>query len=479
VFNAVKSTAVEVVQYVAPYVAPYIPPVVVKAVQQVATVVTKAVAAVVTAVESFLTGTFSKSLNIPINISPPSASLLDSPWGPQFKFYSYELGSSDPKYAASDAALEIVQADLIGAPNPNPGIEMFCVNCGVTGNIQVTGSVSISAAQGFYAGTIGMNGNLEAGLFVGINGFYEWQKELKTTILSAGLPGFSIPDVVTIGPEVTLEISATFTVDAVGQILVGTSYSWPALSATLDVMNKANSQRSGFSPTVNRQFDAYEDITATASLGLPVTLSFGFDFFSGKWSDSHHTERANRRLGKWKKSVDLKDVPSLNAVAEFSITGNLDTSTDTNGTGTSTGLSIVTNGCEGVSWNVNLANEVDLDLGDDIEYTLWQWQGPTLAQGCIDKIVTSSSSSSSSTKTSYTKTSSSVATQPPQLQARQQRRVSLRLCRTLARYPPALYPHLLQRRKPHRRQWCCMLAHSQHPAHPLHPLEYHLLQCYI
>ena len=281
IVKSVVSTAKAVVAVVAPYVAPVIATVAKAAVAAVKVVATVVVAAVA-AVESFLTGTFSKSLNIPINITPPASMLLDSPWGPQFKFYDYQLGSTDPKYTASDAALEIVQADLIGAPNPNPGIEMFCVNCGVTGNIQVTGSVSISAAQGFYAGTIGMNGNLEAGLFVGINGFYEWQKELSTTILSAGLPGFSIPNVVTIGPELTLEITATLTVDAVGQILVGTSYNWPALSATLDVMNKANSVRSGFSPTVNRQFDAYGDITATASLGLPVTLSFGIDFFSGK-----------------------------------------------------------------------------------------------------------------------------------------------------------------------------------------------------
>jgi hypothetical protein len=278
----VKAVAAKVVQTVAPIVKAVVPTVVQNAVATVATVAAKVVTTVVTAAESFLTGTFSQSLNIPINIAPPAAMLISSPWGNQFKFYDYELGSNDPSYSASDAALEVIKGDLIGAPNPNPGIELFCVNCGVTGNIQVIGSVSISAAQGFYAGTIGMQGNLQAGLFVGINGFYEWQKELDVNILSAGLPGFSIPDVVTIGPELALDISASITVDAVGQILVGTSYSWPALSATLDVMNSANSQRSGFSPAVTRQFDVYGDVTATASIGLPVTLSFGINFFSGE-----------------------------------------------------------------------------------------------------------------------------------------------------------------------------------------------------
>ena len=79
----------------------------------------------------------------------------------------------------------------------------------------------------------------------------------------------------------------------------------------------------------------------------------------------------------------------MNAVAKFSVTAG------------TAGNNVVTDGCKGIAWNVNLANELDLSLGDD-EYKLWEWEGPVLAQGCLGRTVEEESSSSSSTSSRFT-----------------------------------------------------------------------------
>lgn len=277
----INRVAQVVIAKVAPAIQKYVPTFIQKAVIAVAKVTAKIVTTALKTVASFLTGNFSKTLNIPIKIGPPSAMLLPSPWGPQFKFYEYVMGAKDAKFSATDALLQKASTTLIGEANPVPGIELFCVDCGVVGNFQGIGSLSINPTQGFYKGTVSMTGNLNAGLYVGINGFAEWQKQIQISIIKMGLPGFSIPKIVIIGPSLELGIQASLTVDAIGQILVGTSYSWPSISATLDLIDKSKSTRSGFTPIVTRKFEVYGDVTATASLGLPVTLAFGFDFFNG------------------------------------------------------------------------------------------------------------------------------------------------------------------------------------------------------
>jgi hypothetical protein len=130
-------------------------------------------------------------------------------------------------------------------------------------------------------------------------------EELSISIVKASLPGFSIPKVVTIGPSLKL----------------GISYSWPAMAATLDVVHNSRSSRSGFSPIVNRKSEAYGDITATASLGLPVTLAFGLDFFDSTHCHSSVRLEADKITGKWSKDIDTKVVPSINSVAEFLLLG--------------------------------------------------------------------------------------------------------------------------------------------------------------
>lgn len=115
------------------------PAVVKTAVATVAKAATSVVTAVASTVASALTGSFSQSMTLPINLAIPASMLSASPWGQQFKFYSFGLSKSDPTYAKAGATLSQLQSEgaLIGTGStPSPGVELFCVNCGVTGQLQ-------------------------------------------------------------------------------------------------------------------------------------------------------------------------------------------------------------------------------------------------------------------------------------------------------------------------------------------------------
>jgi hypothetical protein len=131
---AAKAVASVAKKVVGP-IAAVIPASVKSAVMSVAKTVAKVAVAAVSVVESALTGSFSKTMTIPIALTVPASMLSPSPWGQQFKFYSFGLSSSDPTYPAAGATLASLKSSLTGVSNPSPGVELFCVNCGVTGTL--------------------------------------------------------------------------------------------------------------------------------------------------------------------------------------------------------------------------------------------------------------------------------------------------------------------------------------------------------
>jgi hypothetical protein len=114
--------------------------------------------------------------------------------------------------------------------------------------------------QGFYQGSISLTGNMQAGLNIGVNGFASYSATKNINIIQAGLPGFSIPKIVTIGPSLSVDLNSNLQFNAIGQILVGATYSWPAINAVLDVIDSSKSTKSGFTPTLTKTFQAYGDV---------------------------------------------------------------------------------------------------------------------------------------------------------------------------------------------------------------------------
>ncbi|KAF4535212.1 Kelch domain-containing protein [Lasiodiplodia theobromae] len=359
----VATVVVKAVAVVVQAVANVVVAVVAKAVEVVKVVVQAVVAvsiAVVTQVAKLAvfiaTGNYSNTLTLPVNLGPPASVLAESPWGSDgFKFYEYTPEEGGSKWEASAAALEKIQTELVGEADPEPGIELWCVDCGVRGKISATGSISATPLSGLKKGSIGISGNMYAGVFLGVNAFTQWEKTVRKDLFVKGLPGWSIPGIVSLGPRLILAAQATISVEAEGQILTGASLNWPAFQATLDFVDKSQSSQSGWTPELTKKFEAHGEVTATAALGLPVIVNFGINILNGVWE----------------KGINLTDFPAITAEASF----EADFGTDKNQLGS--------DDCEGIDWDISLTNELRLDVSDGPGFTLKQWASPALASGCI------------------------------------------------------------------------------------------------
>lgn len=302
-----------------------------------------------------VTGKYENSLTLPLALGPPSNVQVESPWGKAFKMYTFRMGQDDEKFSASKATLDSLVDEFIGAPNPQPGIEIYCVNCGVRGSVKATGRINATPLSGVKEASIGISGNMYVGMYLGVNAFAQWEKEWEKELFSKGLPGWSIPGIVTLGPKIILSAKAMVGVEAEGQILTGASLTWPGFEATLDMVHPDRSHKSGWTPQVDRTFQVRGGVTATAAVGLPVKLWFGIDILNGVF----------------KKGAALVDTPALTGTAEFEVNAG----TDENSVGTDE--------CLGIAWDISLTNEVTLEIDDGPEWTLHEWASPALAEGCI------------------------------------------------------------------------------------------------
>jgi hypothetical protein len=354
-----------VVKAVVAVVAPIVQAVVkaVVAVAEVVVSVAVAVAKVTVAlavnaiklVEFAVTGEYSNSLTLPVNIGPPATVLSDSPWGQAFKMYTFKVGEEDEAFSATKTILDNMAEDLLGETDPEPGVELYCVNCGVRGAVTATGTINATPLSGIKQASIGVNGNMYVGLYIGVNAFAKWEKEWEKEIFEKGLPGWSIPGIVTLGPKISLSAKATIGVEAEGQLLTGASLTWPGFQATLDFKNPSSSSQSGWTPQLDHVFQTHGGVTATAALGLPVSLWFGIDILDGLF----------------KEGVALVDTPAV--VGEASLEINIGTEDN----------SIGTDDCEGIAWDIKLTNEVTLEIDNGPTFHLNDWASPALAEGCI------------------------------------------------------------------------------------------------
>ena len=302
-----------------------------------------------------VTGQYSNSLTLPVSIGPPSSVLSDSPWGQAFKMYTFKVGEDDEEFSASKTVLDNMVGDLLGEAEPEPGVELYCVNCGVRGSVKATGTINATPLSGVKQASIGVSGNMYVGLYIGVNAFAKWEKEWEKEIFEKGLPGWSIPGIVTLGPKITLSAKAMIGVEAEGQLLTGASLTWPAFEATLDFAHPSQSSQSGWTPELDHVFQTYGSVTATAALGLPVSLWFGIDILGGLF----------------KEGVALVDTPAITGEASFELSIGTD---DT---------SVGTDECAGIAWDIKLTNEVTLEIDNGPTFHLHDYASPALAEGCI------------------------------------------------------------------------------------------------
>lgn len=247
-----------------------------------------------------------------------------------------DLNFATPK--GSDSTPWGVGKQLLSKTENGGAIAIYCVGCGVSGKIHVTGTVTFIVGKLSVSGNLKANGAVQAALELGIVASYKNTWTYTRDIATVPLSPLSVPGIITIGPQVTLSAGGSLTVDAVGQLLAGAVLDWPAIQATIDIGDLGASSASGFTPHVNPVFEVKAAVSASADAFLTLAVGFGIDILAGTI----------------KKQVALVEKPDINVAAKISGQASL--------SGGSVSGTIGNGQCAGVTLDVTFFNYVYADL---------------------------------------------------------------------------------------------------------------------
>lgn len=117
----------------------------------------------------------------------------------------------------------------------------------------MTGQATFTFPFGITNLVVKMDGDIKANMGIGLDGFAEYEAKLfEIRVLEVGVPGFYIPEVITVGPYISLDIDATLKVEAVGQFLASAEMHWERIGITIDFLTPILSKGRGFAPQVSR-----------------------------------------------------------------------------------------------------------------------------------------------------------------------------------------------------------------------------------
>ncbi|KAK6339975.1 hypothetical protein TWF718_009362 [Orbilia javanica] len=171
------------------------------------------------------------------------------------------------------------------------GVTLYCVDCGAEGTAHFSATVTFSLLQGIQAGSIDFEGNIKARFSVGIvnnntNINIPYPKALKYEIFNVGLPSLSIPNVLTIGPYISLDVVGTVSMGATGLIRAGFELEIEKPRFHADLKNISRSTATGWVPKFKPVFSLDGNLTVNAELTTPISLNFGINILNGKFETS-------------------------------------------------------------------------------------------------------------------------------------------------------------------------------------------------
>lgn len=302
-------------------------------------------------VDTFTTIRPSIGFMIPFDMNPFK---VDSSFGEgnSIPLYALEIKEEEVGEAAFSAASSKAKAiaEKYAIQDPKPRLNVWCVDCGVTGSLSVAGTASISLLKGPTSLAVELDGNIGVGVHLGIEAMVEKEFEfLKKQLYSAGLPGLSIPGIITLGPMITLSVDGKAGVKALGRVLAGAKLEFPEMSVVLDVIDTSRTGLSGFKPTVTTTFEAVGELELSASVGLPISVGIGIDVLNGLWT----------------QGIAVVSRPNLGAKAHWN-----------------TPMAQDEDKCDGIDWELGLGVDFELSVFEK-SYALGEFEGPKLAEGCL------------------------------------------------------------------------------------------------
>ncbi|GAM82974.1 hypothetical protein ANO11243_009600 [Dothideomycetidae sp. 11243] len=277
-----------------------------------------------------------------------------SPWGQQFPIFFWNPTDPGTKKKAQDEHSK-AKGTLKSGTDYQVGIQVWCVDCGVKASFDYSGKFAYSEGTGVTAANFQLGASFNASLYLGINFFVEWEATKNWQIYQEGLPGFSIPDLFTVGPSFSINVMAQLQISAQGQVLLGASYAMPDAKASVDFLSAANTYQYGWTPKLYKEFEIYSYLQVQAEFGFPLEFAVGINFLDGSF----------------KEEAALVEQPGLEFDCDLQIV-------DVTSSGTA-----ASSQCDGFSYSVNVVNDLFLNLFDLSTVPIWHWQSPNLIDGCI------------------------------------------------------------------------------------------------
>jgi hypothetical protein len=205
-------------------------------------------------------------------------------------------------------------------------VGLSCIDCGITGKIEITGHIEYSAAV-VYVFTIdaqpknvGMHMDLKLTAEGKLIGNWVWNKNLLTLPL---LGGFDIPGVLKLGPN--LDIDAGFAASALNGSAIIRGGSKASISdnsiAKIDMLavilgdvEDFVRKFSGWSPSITPiPLDITAEVEAEANAYLQFSLQLSFDLFSNYDSCSSYAEANDLYRRRRKCSCSIQGPQSSNS----------------------------------------------------------------------------------------------------------------------------------------------------------------------
>ncbi|KAL9636798.1 MAG: hypothetical protein Q9204_002117 [Flavoplaca sp. TL-2023a] len=270
-----------------------------------------------------------------------------------------------------------------GTATASGRLTLYCVDCGVGGQLQLGGSAKWSLAEGLERGNISVNGNINTNVNLGIDAAVNLNGKYEFPIGVVPLTGFSVPGVIIVGPALSLAVVTELEITLAGQILTGFGLNISNFSAYVDLVEESNSKFASSVPLTTSAFNAAAQFSATLSLKLPITIGVGI------WIPP---------LKNFKKTVSINEVPgfegTLNYTSEATDSGQeTDADEDANEDEevdevVETNEDIATdevgkdNCTNSIGYNFKFVNTVSVDLFGFKEFELTRYN-KTFIDGCI------------------------------------------------------------------------------------------------
>ncbi|KAL8669726.1 MAG: hypothetical protein Q9168_005695 [Polycauliona sp. 1 TL-2023] len=285
------------------------------------------------------------SLKFPLDVASPNRkNITTSPWGDALVLFNKSKESTNFGGGRGAGTLEGSRSGQL---------TVYCVGCGVRGEVQLSGQATWTVSEGLQRAQISVNGNINAGLSLGIDAIVQTHQVFDYPITAVGIPGFSIPGFIIVGPSLSLAAVAELNVSLAGQVLTGVQMEIADFAATVDFVNGSNSKSANLVPRLTPVFNATAQFSATLALGLPLSLGIGVQI----------------PPLKFKKTASINEAPSVEASLNF-------TASTTN-----VGVNGNTDCVNGIGYNVQFVNAIYANLFGLFKYDLHRYT-KEITTGC-------------------------------------------------------------------------------------------------